>query len=258
MNKQQIYISDEESKNCQKVADAFSELFECEDLVVLDAGRYGFVRLQYFKFPFGFDTIDSFYDSKSLFDELWEEWLHTQLINLTADTPMADMEYEDILKCLPEEKRKELLDRRLFFAERTGVENILNKTAPDLWSEEYLQKIKKESENTLEELLEKNISTQRSKGMKKTKKLLDLIVRVRSNKALDRAVEKDRTHMAVSKEQDKAFEELDKAGLNKEQRRIVDRAISITNQCGAIYGMIAYKLGLHDGIRLMSELNKII
>lgn len=143
MNKQQTYIIDEERENCQKVADAFAKMFECEDLIVLNAGKYGFVKLQYFKFPFGFDTVDSFYDCKSLFDELWEEWLHTQLINLTADTPMADMDYEDILKCLPKEKRKELLDKRLVFAEKTGVGDILDKTAPDLWNEEYMEKIRK-------------------------------------------------------------------------------------------------------------------
>lgn len=136
------YITDEEKINCQKVADAFAELFENEDLIVLNAGKYGFVKLQYFKFPFGFDTIDSFYDCKSLFDELWEEWLHTQLINLTADTPMADMEYEDILKCLPEEKRKELLDMRLCLAEKTGIEDILEKCKPDLWSEEFMKSTK--------------------------------------------------------------------------------------------------------------------
>lgn len=95
------------------------------------------------------------------------------------------------------------------------------------------------------------------KMKKRTGSLLDLLVHIRSYKALDRAVEKDRTHKAVMKEQDKAFEELDKAGLNKEQKRIVDRAISTTNQCGAVYGEIAYKLGLHDGIRLMSEVHKL-
>ncbi|MDE6600577.1 MAG: hypothetical protein K2K90_00150 [Lachnospiraceae bacterium] len=136
------YITDEEKINCQKVADAFAELFQNEDLVVLNAGKYGFVKLQYFKFPFGFDNIDSFYDCKSLFDELWEEWLHTQLINLTANTPMADMDYEDILKCLPEEKREELLDMRLSLAEKTGIEGILEKCKPDLWSDEFMKTTK--------------------------------------------------------------------------------------------------------------------
>lgn len=125
MNKGKTYITDEEKINCQKVVDAFEELFADEDLLVLNAGRYGYVRLQYFKFPFGFDTTNSFFDCRSLFDDLWEEWLHTQLINLSADTPMADMDYEDILKCLPIEKRKELLDKRLDFAQKTGIKNLL-------------------------------------------------------------------------------------------------------------------------------------
>lgn len=125
MNKSTTYITDEETINCQKVAAAFSEVFENEDLIIFNAEKYGFVKLQYFKFPFGFDTIDSYYDGKSLFDDLWDKWLHTQLINLTSDTPMADMVYEDILKCLSKEKRKELLDKKFQFAERTGIENLL-------------------------------------------------------------------------------------------------------------------------------------
>lgn len=58
----QVYISDEEKVNCQKVADAFSELYEMEneDLVVLDAGKYGFVKLRYFKLPEGFDFLSVF------------------------------------------------------------------------------------------------------------------------------------------------------------------------------------------------------
>lgn len=125
MDKGKTYITDEEKINCQKVADVFEEIFADEDLIVFNAGRYGFVRLQFFKFPFGFDTADSFYDSKSLFDDLWKEWLHTQLINLSAGTPMEDMDYEDIFKCLPEEKRKELLDKRLDFAQKTGIKDLL-------------------------------------------------------------------------------------------------------------------------------------
>ncbi len=125
MEKAATYITDEERINCQKVADTFSELFDNEGLIILNAGKYGFVKLQYFKFPDGFDTMNSYYDGKSLFDDLWDEWLHTQLINLSAGTPMEDMDYDDILKCLPEEKRKELLDKRLHFAEKTGVSNLL-------------------------------------------------------------------------------------------------------------------------------------
>ena len=45
----QIYIIEEERAKCQKVADAFAELYEMADIVVVDVGRYGFVMLVYYK-----------------------------------------------------------------------------------------------------------------------------------------------------------------------------------------------------------------
>ena len=124
MHKKKRYITDEETINCQKVADAFAELYENEDLLVLNAGRYGFVKLQYFKMPFGFDVACIFVNGQSLFDDLWREWLYTQLLDWAKGTPIQDMDYGDIFKCLPEEKQKELLGRRSYFAEKTGIENL--------------------------------------------------------------------------------------------------------------------------------------
>lgn len=48
-----------------------------------------------------------------------------------------------------------------------------------------------------------------------------------------------------------------KNGWIDEQGHIIDRAISAANDCGAAYGAVAYKLGLQDGIKLMSELKEI-
>ena len=42
----EVYITEEERKKCQNVADAFRELYELTDVVVVDAGKYGFVKLQ--------------------------------------------------------------------------------------------------------------------------------------------------------------------------------------------------------------------
>ena len=63
--------------------------------------------------------------------------------------------------------------------------------------------------------------------------------------------------MENQKMENKAFEELFNAGLSKEQKRIVDRALSAASQCGVAYGKVAYRLGLHDGIRLMTEIKTI-
>lgn len=87
-------------------------------------------------------------------------------------------------------------------------------------------------------------------------KLLDILVKTRTVKALDEAVDKSSAYQETLKQQDKAFDTLDKAGLSKEQKAIVDRAISAANDCGAAYGAIAYRLGLQDGIRLASEVKE--
>lgn len=88
-------------------------------------------------------------------------------------------------------------------------------------------------------------------------KILDILVKTRTVKALDEAVEKSNAYQETLKRQDKAFDALDKARLSREQKDIVDRAISAANDCGAAYGAVAYELGLQDGIKLMSELKEI-
>ena len=115
----EVYITEEERKKCQNVADAFRELYELTDVVVVDAGKYGFVKLQYYKPPAGFNSLVTYTDSQVLFDDLWEDWLYDQLLTSVSGTPFAEFEYEDIFKCLPEEKQKELMAKRTYFKEKS-------------------------------------------------------------------------------------------------------------------------------------------
>ena len=96
--------------------------YEDENILVVDAGRYGFVKLQYYKPPQGFEDAITFTDSKSMFENLWEEWFDTQLFLLAKGTPMAGMGYSEIFECLPKEKQKELTDRKAEFARVAGIE----------------------------------------------------------------------------------------------------------------------------------------
>ena len=116
----ETYITEEEQKKCRKVADAFSEL-EDMDIVVVDVGRYGFVKLQYYTPPTGFENDFTFTDSRRLFEYLWEEWLHTQLIMLAREMKIEDIDYDDIFRRLPEEKRDELMGRKQHFAKAAGI-----------------------------------------------------------------------------------------------------------------------------------------
>ena len=119
--KKDTYISIEEQEKCRKVADAFTELYEKEDIVVLDAGKYGYVKLQYYKEPFGFDDVFTYTDSRELFDGLWDEWFNGRLLEFAGDTPMMEFDYSDIFKCMPKDKQKELMDKKIAFAKEAGI-----------------------------------------------------------------------------------------------------------------------------------------
>ena len=117
-----IYITKEEQEKCRKVADAFAELYEFENILVIDAGRYGFVKLQYYKPPQGFEDAITFTYSRSLFDNLWQEWLDTKLYLMAKGTSKeGNMVYDEVFKSLPEEKQKELTDKKLDFAKMAGI-----------------------------------------------------------------------------------------------------------------------------------------
>lgn len=117
------YITEEEQIKCRKVIDAFAELYETtdDDIVVLDGGRYGFIKLQYYSYPNGFNTSMTFTDSVVLFDDLWEDWLNMQLFNIAKGTAMIELDYEDIFLSLPEEKKQTLMEKREYFAGKAGI-----------------------------------------------------------------------------------------------------------------------------------------
>lgn len=116
-----IYITEEERVKCQKVADAFAELYEMADIVVLDVGRYGFVMLKYYKPPYGFEEDETFTDSRTLFEELWEEWLHTKLYLMAKEMKLDDILYKEVFNSLPKEKQSELIGRKADFAQKAGI-----------------------------------------------------------------------------------------------------------------------------------------
>lgn len=77
-----VYITEEEREKCRKVIDVFEELYEIEDedILLVDVGRYGFVKLQCYTASHGFEELDTYTDSNSLFEGLWEEWLSLNVV----------------------------------------------------------------------------------------------------------------------------------------------------------------------------------
>lgn len=92
---------------------------------------------------------------------------------------------------------------------------------------------------------------------KRAENLLDILAEERIHKGLENALNDNELYQAAQKEVDKAIDELEKAELSREQSKVVDKALSATNASGAAYGTTAYKQGLYDGIKLMTEVNQI-
>ena len=117
----QVYITEEEREKCQKVADAFAELYEMADIVVVDVGRYGFVMLIYYTPPHGFEEDATFTDSRALFDALWQEWFNMTLYLTAKKMQLDNIIYEKVFNCLSKEKHSAIIGRKVDFARKAGI-----------------------------------------------------------------------------------------------------------------------------------------
>lgn len=91
----------------------------------------------------------------------------------------------------------------------------------------------------------------------KNENLLDILMEERIHKGLEKALNDNGLYQSAQKEVDEAINELEKAGLSREQNKVVDKAISAANASGAAYGATAYRQGFYDGITLLSEVKRI-
>lgn len=61
----------------------------------------------------------------------------------------------------------------------------------------------------------------------------------------------------MQKEIDGAINELEKAGLSRERKKVVSKEIVATNTSEVAYSVISYRKGLYDVIKLILEINQI-
>lgn len=112
----EIFITEEQQAKCRKVADAFAELYEMTDVMVADAGRFGFVRLQWFSEGEGFDSAMAFSDSEELFEELWRIWYEHEVLTPVLGTPLAELDYDEIFQTLSKDRQEDILKKKAYFA----------------------------------------------------------------------------------------------------------------------------------------------
>ena len=87
--------------------------------------------------------------------------------------------------------------------------------------------------------------------------MLEIIAEYRTGDNLNKVVRKDKDYQEALAQQHEAFDMLDKSGLIAEQKRVVDQAITANNHTGAVYGAVAYRCGMEDGIRLRMEMEEV-
>lgn len=118
----EIFITNGEREKCRKVMEAYAEFYEQEEIFVIDAGRYGFVKLLYYTEYNGFENMNTYTDSKSLFNALWSDWLDYKLYSIASNTLMIELSCDEIFENLPKNIQEELITKRSYFAEKAGIE----------------------------------------------------------------------------------------------------------------------------------------
>lgn len=88
--------------------------------------------------------------------------------------------------------------------------------------------------------------------------LLEIIAQHRTGYDLDEVIRKDKDYQKALEQQQVAFDKLDELGFTKEQKSVIDQAITANNDFGAIYGAVAYRFGMEDGIRVRMEMEEIM
>lgn len=97
-----------------------------ENIVVLDVGRYGFVKLSYYHKWGGFEEMVTYTDSRKLFDDLWLEWLDTTLYLMAKGISALENGYKGVFDLLSDEKKRILLDKKRHFVFESGIKTDNN------------------------------------------------------------------------------------------------------------------------------------
>jgi len=71
--------------------------------------------------PHGFEELDTYTDSHSLFEGFWDEWLNLNLFLIAMEIQLDDIVGEEVFNTLPKEKQSELIGRKVDFAQKAGI-----------------------------------------------------------------------------------------------------------------------------------------
>lgn len=85
------------------------------------------------------------------------------------------------------------------------------------------------------------------------KTLLEGLYKERVEHALKDVLEKDEKYRQVNEITKQKIKEIDKLELSQSEWKIIDRALSATNERSAEYGRVAYRQGFLDAVSLLKK-----
>jgi len=88
-------------------------------------------------------------------------------------------------------------------------------------------------------------------------KILKAISKKMTEERLEKIVSSEKEYRKKSKEIENLSGQLEGYGLTKEQRLIIDRLLSASNECNARYSELAYIQGMKDTVSMLKELDLI-
>lgn len=115
------FITNEEREKCAKVAEAFQQIYTEGDVLLFDAGNYGFVKIHDYIPCSGFEGITTFTNSSDMVNNLWNEWLLQKVFNHIQGSALENTCYEDALKKLPENIKSDVLSTKELFSQLTNL-----------------------------------------------------------------------------------------------------------------------------------------
>lgn len=88
---------------------------------------------------------------------------------------------------------------------------------------------------------------------KANKTLLEGLYKERVEQALQDVLEKDEKYRKVNEMTKQKIREIDKIELSQGEWKIIDRALSATNERSSEYGRVAYRQGFLDAVKLLKR-----
>lgn len=93
------------------------------------------------------------------------------------------------------------------------------------------------------------------KGENKKESILEFLYKTRMDNAIEEAIEKDNKYQKANKKAHSKIGKIKRRKFNSAQWKLVDEALSVSNEIGAEYGRVTYYQGFKDAINLLAEIH---